>query len=389
MPKLTALFVANVTDPGRYGDGDGLFLEVGKRSGKSWIVRVQSEGKRYDYGLGSASKVSLAEAREQARVVRSQRVKGIDPRDERKKAAGIPTFREAALTVYNLHKGEWKNPKHSAQWWTTVETYALPKIGALKVSDITTGHILDVLEPIWTVKPETARRVRQRVVAVMDWAHGQGYRSDPLHVSAVNSALPKIKRTVRHHPAVEYDKAAAFLAKLRERETMGRLALQAVLLTACRSGEVRGAAWSEVDLDNALWSIPGNRMKAGQPHVVPLSTQAVAVFRRALELRTDKAKLVFPGARSGSPLSDMALLKVMRDLGLEEVPHGLRSTFRDWVSELTDYGADLADAALAHTIKNKVDRAYRRGKLLQKRRKLMQDWADYCEGNWSPPEADD
>lgn len=378
MPKLSAKFVEGKPEPGRYSDGDGLIFIVGKNGNKRWVVRVQSNGKRQDFGLGSFSKVGLAEAREKARATRSLVAQGGDPTAMRKRAQGIPTFREAAKSVYDLNKGEWRNAKHKAQWWTTLETYAFPKMGGLAVDKIDTDHVLEVLQPLWTAKPETARRLRQRIVAVLDWAHGHRFRDQPLHISAVNAALPKFKRKVEHHPAVEYSDAPKFAARLTERETMARLALTAVLLTACRSGEVREAVWSEIDEGNALWRIPGARMKAGSPHVVPLSKQALAVFKRAKELHTIGDRFIFPGAKRGKPLSNMALLKVMRDMDMEEVPHGLRSTFRDWISETTDYSGDLAEAALAHTIKNKVEASYRRGKLLDKRRVMMQDWADYC-----------
>lgn len=382
--KLTDKFVnASRLEPGTYQDGGGLFLKVAKKGSRSWIVRLQglgTTGERKDFGLGGYPAVSLSAAREKAAQYREWIADGKDPKVERSKEYDIPTFENAARTVYEANKGEWKNAKHRAQWWSTLETYAFPKLGDMKVSVIDTEHALAVLSPIWTQKPETARRVRQRIMMVLDWSHAKRYREQPLHIAAVNKALPKVKRKVRHHPAMPYAEVASFLPVLRERETMARLALEALLFTATRSNEVRLAEWKELDLDNALWSIPGSRMKAGQPHVVPLSEQAVRVFKRATELKTIGQGYVFAGHRRGKPLSDMALLKVMRDQGLEAVPHGFRSSFRDWVSEETDYSGDIAEAALAHTIRNKTDAAYRRGKLLEKRRKLMADWADYCEG---------
>lgn len=366
--------------PGRYQDGGGLFLNVTATGSRSWVVRLQSNGKRKDYGLGPYPAISLQTAREMAAQHREWVANGLDPKAERNRAHEIPTFEAAAKIVYDANKGQWKNPKHRAQWWSSLETYAFPRLGKMRVDAIDTDDVLAVLRPLWTTKLETGRRVRQRIVAVLDWAVGERLRSQPLHVAGVNKALPYIKRVVEHHPAMEYSEIADFLPRLRERETMARLALELLILTATRSNEVRLADWREVNLEKRLWSIPASRMKGGKPHVVPLSDQAARVLSRALELKTIGQQTVFAGARRGKPLSDMALVKVMRDMGLSVVPHGFRSSFRDWVSEETDYPGDIAEAALAHTIRNKTEAAYRRGKLLDKRRRLMADWADYCEG---------
>ena len=382
--KLTDKLVSSSKlRPGSYQDGGGLFLKVSPKGTKSWVARLQglgTGGKRLDFGLGGYPAVSLQHAREKAAEHRGLIAEGKNPRHARDRALEVPTFAQAARSVYDENKGEWKNAKHRAQWWTTLETYAFPKIGDMKVSAIDTDHVHEVLLPIWTTKAETARRLRQRIMMVLDWSHAKRHRDQPLHIASVNRALPNVKRKVRHHPAMPYAEVADFLRELRSKVTMARLALEAAILTATRSNEVRLAEWKELDLENGLWSIPALRMKAGQPHVVPLSDQAVRVFERASELKTIGQKYVFAGARHGKPLSDMALLKVMRDLKLEFVPHGFRSSFRDWVSEETDHVSDIAEAALAHTIRNKVDAAYRRGKLLDKRRKLMQEWSDYCDG---------
>ena len=384
MGKLTDTFVkAKNLKAGRYQDGAGLFLNVTDAGTKSWIVRLQGRGtggKRRDYGLGPYPAVSLLAARGLAAQHREWIANGLNPKIERNKALEIPTFKEAAKVVFDANKAEWKNKKHRAQWWSTLETYAFPRVGDMLVNDIDTDHVLDVLSPIWLTKFETARRVRQRITMVLDWAVAKKYRELPLHVTAVNKGLPKPNVKIRHHPAMDYAEIADFMPKLRESETMARLALEVLIFTATRSNEVRLAEWKELDLDKSLWSIPGSRMKAGKPHVVPLSPQAVRIFRRAEELRTMGQRYVFAGQRRGKPLSDMALLKVMRDMGQEAVPHGFRSSFRDWVSEETDYPGDIAEAALAHTIKDKTEAAYRRGKLLEKRHKLMAEWADYCEG---------
>ena len=380
MGKLTATGIRALKEAGRYGDGDGLFLLVGKSGARSWMVRVQKDGKRRDIGLGGERKVSLAKARADAALVCSQVEAGIDPVAERKKAAGIPTFREAAALVHAEHKRGWRNAKHGAQWLSSLEAYAFPMIGDKSVSDIDGPAVRDVLAAIWLAKPETARRVRQRINGVVDWAIGKGYRIAPLPMTAINKSLPKHRATVKHHAAMPYGDVPALIGRLRERESMGRLALEAVILTAARSGELRGADWSEIDLERALWTIPASRMKANREHVVPLSAAALRIFKRMKALRTEGSNLVFPGTVRGKPLSDMTLTKVLRDMGLDCTAHGFRSSFRDWVSEETTFDGTVAEAALAHAIENKVEAAYRRGNLLEKRRALMAAWGDYCDG---------
>lgn len=382
MGNLTATAVKAASEPGRYGDGDGLFLLVGKRGGKSWMVRIQKDGRRRDIGLGSASKVPLKLARQRAGEVREQVEAGIDPVAERAKAAGIPTFREAAKLVHAEHKGSWKNAKHKAQWLSTLESYAFPAFGDRSVAHVDAPAVRDALAAIWLEKPETARRLRQRIRTVIDWAVAKGYREGALAMPVIDKALPKQRAKVRHHKAVPYAELPAFIDKLRQSESMGRLALEAVILTAARSGEVRLATWGELDLNAATWKVPAERMKAGREHVVPLSAPAVALFERMKAHRRDDtdAALVFPGAKRGRPLSDMTLTKAMRDMGREETPHGFRSTFRDWVAEQTTWPADLAEAALAHVVSDKTVAAYQRGSMLEKRRELMAAWADYCEG---------
>ncbi|ANU08457.1 Prophage CP4-57 integrase [Paraurantiacibacter namhicola] len=380
--NLTATAVKAANAPGRYGDGDGLFLLVGKGGAKSWIVRIQKDGRRRDIGLGSASKVPLKLARERAGEVREQIEVGIDPVAERAKAAGIPTFREAARQVHAEHKASWKNAKHKAQWLSTLESYAFPAFGDRLIAHVDAPAVRDALAAIWLEKPETARRLRQRIRTVIDWAVAKGYRDAALAMPVIDKALPKQRAKVRHHKAVPYADLPAFMGQLRASESMGRLALEAVILTAARSGEVRLATWGELDLDAATWAIPAERMKAGREHIVPLSSQAVALFRRMqVHRREDSdAALVFPGLKRGRPLSDMTLTKAMRDMGRTETPHGFRSTFRDWVAEQTTWPADLAEAALAHVVSDKTVAAYQRGSMLEKRRDLMAAWADYCDG---------
>ncbi|WP_066556798.1 tyrosine-type recombinase/integrase [Croceicoccus bisphenolivorans] len=375
MGKLTATAVKAMSEPGRYGDGDGLFLLVGKRGGKSWMVRVQKAGRRRDIGLGSASKVSLALARERARLTRSQVEAGIDPVAERRKAAGVPTFREAAALVHAEHKASWKNGKHKDQWLSSLEAHAFPDIGDRSVAELDAAAVRDVLAAIWLKKPETARRVRQRIRTVIDWAVAKGYRDGPLAMAVIDKALPRQRERVKHHKAVPYAEMPAFMAALRARETIGRLALEAVILTAARSGEVRLAEWSEIDLDAATWTIPAERMKAGREHVVPLSDAAVRLFERMKAYKRGGSDLVFPGQAKGKPLSDMTLTKALRDMGRDETAHGFRSTFRDWVAEQTNWPAELAEAALAHVINDKTIAAYQRGTMLEKRRQMMAAWA--------------
>lgn len=382
MGKLTATAVKAKKAAGRYGDGDGLFLLVGPTGSKSWVVRVQKSGKRRDIGLGGASKVPLTLARERAATVRSQVEAGIDPVAERRKSAGVPTFREAAALVHAEQKKGWRNGKHREQWLASLTAHAFPSIGDTSVAELDGPAVRDVLASIWLTKPETARRVRQRIVAIADWAVAKGYRSAPLAMAAIDKSLPRQKRRPEHHAALPFAELPAFMAKLREREAISRLALEALILTAARSGEIRGATWAEVDLDAALWTIPAERMKAGREHVVPLSPAAVAVFQKAAKwgAKADPAALVFPGAKRGKSLSDMALTKLLRDMKAEAVPHGFRSTFKDWASETTGFANELSEAALAHAISNKVEAAYRRGNLLEKRRVMMGAWADHCAG---------
>lgn len=378
MGKLTATGVKAANEPGRYGDGDGLFLLVGKGGAKSWVARIQKEGRRRDIGLGSASKVTLKLARDRAATARSQIEAGIDPIAERRKAAGIPTFREAAALVHAEHKKGWRNGKHRKQWLSTLETYCFPHFGDVAVSELDAPAVRDALVQIWLSKPETARRVRQRVLAIIDWSVGKGYRDAPLAIASIDKALPKQRGKVKHHKAVPYTEIPAFIERLREKETLGRLALEGVILTAARSGELRLMTWEEVDLEGALWTIPAGRMKAGREHVVPLSVPAVALFRRMQPYRRGDSNLVFPGMVKGKPLSDMTLTKALRDMGMDATAHGFRSSFKDWAAEETMFANELSEAALAHAVKDKTEAAYRRGSLLDKRRTMMEAWARYC-----------
>ncbi|AWW75433.1 integrase [Erythrobacter sp. KY5] len=381
MARLTAASVKAAKEPGRYGDGEGLYLVIGKRGGKSWVVRVQKDGRRRDIGIGSASKVPLKLARERASEVREKIERGIDPVAERARAAGIPTFSDAVKAVHAENAPNWKNPKHSAQWINTLETYAVPTLGNRSVADVDAAAVRDCLAAIWLEKPETARRLRQRINTVIDWAVGKGYRDAALALPVIDKALPRQRAKTKHHAALPYSELPQFMGKLRETESMGRLALEAAILTAARSGEVRLMTWSELDLEAATWTVPAERMKAGREHVVPLSPQAVALFEGMEPHRREYTDLVFPGQKRGKPLSDMTLTKALRDMGVGVTAHGFRSTFRDWVGEQTNWPSDLAEAALAHVVSDKTVAAYQRGTMLEKRRQLMNVWAAYCVGS--------
>jgi integrase len=327
--------------------------------------------------LGSAAKVPLALARDRAAKARSQIEAGIDPVAERRKAAGVPTFREAAALVHAETRKGWRNGKHDKQWLASLDAHCFPAIGDVAVSELDGPAVRDVLSAIWLTKPETARRIRQRVIAIADWSVAKGYRDAPLAMAAIDKSLPRQRRSDKHHAAMPFTDVPEFLTTLRSRESVGRLALEFLILTAARSGEVRGATWAEIDLEGALWTIPADRMKAGKEHVIPLSDAALQVLDRAKPLRSMAAGnggLIFPGLKSGKPVSDMTLTKVMRDAGLAAVPHGFRSSFKDWASETTSFANELSEAALAHAIPNKSEAAYRRGNLLDKRRVMMTAW---------------
>lgn len=379
--KLTATSV-KAASPGRHYDGDGLFLLVSKTGSKSWVVRVQKDGKRRDIGLGSVAKVPLKLARERAADVRSQIEAGIDPIAERRKAAGVPTFREAAALVHAEHLKGWKNGKHSKQWLSTLEGYAFPAFGDVSVGLVDAPAVRDVLASIWLTKPETARRLRQRIRTVTDWAVAKGYREASLPMPVIDKALPRQRDKPKHHAALPHADAPAFLADLRAKETIGRLALEALILTAVRSGDLRGMKWAEIDLDAKLWRIPveDGRGKSGRVHIVPLTAAVIDVLNRAKPHKRGDTDLVFPGSVKGKTLSDNTLRKVAVDMGYPITAHGFRSTFADWVNEQTTFPREIREAALAHVNSNKAEVAYSRTDYLDKRRPMMEAWANYCLG---------
>lgn len=395
MPKkaveLGALQVSRLTQPGRYAVGGvaGLHLWVKPSGNRSWILRVLVGAIRKDIGLGGYPDVTLAGARDAARRARDQILQGVNPIEQRRQAKALlmadqakaKTFKDCSAAFIEDRGDEWRNPKHRQQWHNTLETYAFPFIGGLFVRDISLAHVLEVLQPIWKTKTETAARVRGRIETVLDWAAVRGYRTgdNPArwkgHLDQVLPKPSKVKK-VEHHSAVELDDLAGFIAAVRRVPGMGARALEFAILTAARSGEVRGALWSEFDLKAAHWVVPAERMKAGKEHRVPLSKQAVKLLKSIPRFKG--SDVVFCGIK-GQVLSDMTLSAVMRRMEVDAVPHGFRSTFRDWASERTNFPRELAEMALAHTIESKVEAAYRRGDLLAKRMQMMQAWADFCE----------
>ena len=374
---LSAAFVRTAREPGKYFDGHGLFLRVDPSGARRWVQRIVVRGKRTEIGLGSASLVSLAEAREIALENRKSARSGGDPLKTKREAEAVPTFADAARRVHELHRPTWRNPKHAAQFIATLETYAFSKIGTKKIADVTTADVLAVLAPIWTSKAETARRVRQRVGSVMKWAIAQGWRQDN-PAEAVSEALPKQDRAQTHRKALPYDKVAACIAAVQASGATHatKLAFELLVLTACRSGEVRGAVWDEVDLEAREWTIPADRMKAKRAHRIPLTSRAIEILESARALNAGDG-FVFPGSRAGKPLSDMTLKNLVNELGFDVDIHGFRTSFKTWCQERTNTPRDVSEAALAHSIRDKAKAAYARSDLFQKRRGLMERWAAY------------
>jgi len=388
--RLSAVKVAKLHEPGRYADGGGLYLQVSAYKTKAWTFRYQLNGTPRLMGLGALHTVTLAEARDTARECRKLIRNGIDPIEQKRAkrlqaalegARGV-TFKDAADQYIEAHKASWKNPAHAAQWPATLGAYAYPTIGHLSVASIDTGMMSKVLSPIWTKKPETASRVRGRIEAVLDWATVHGFRrgENPARWRGhLDKILPKRSkvRKVRHHAALPYAEIGAFIVDLRKQEGVSARALEFTILTCARTGETIGAKWSEIDVGKKLWTVPGDRMKSGREHRVPLSDRAIAILK-ALPREND-SDWVFIGGKAGRPLSNMAMLELMRGLDVDAVPHGFRSTFRDWAAEQTNFPHELAEMALAHAVSDKVEAAYRRGDMFEKRRKLAAAWATYCD----------
>lgn len=393
MPKvakeLSALEVGRIKTDGAYAVGGvpGLYFRV-EGGSRAWVFRYVVDGQRRRMGLGPFPAVSLAQARDLGRAARQILQQGGDPlatrletrQQDRLAKAKAMTFKKACELFIASREAEWKNGKHRDQWENTLATYAEPFIGALGVDAIQTSHVMQVLDPIWRTKTETATRVRGRIEAILDWATVRGNRTgeNPARWRGhLDHLLPKPSKIakVKHHPAVPVGDAQAIAARIADAEGMAAKALLFQVLTATRSGEVRGARWSEIDMDACVWVLPADRMKAGREHRVPLSKQAIALL--STQPVIDQCDLVFPSTKL-TPLSDMTLTAVMRRMRLEAVPHGFRSTFRDWAAENTNFPNEVVEMALAHAIEDKTEAAYRRGDLLKKRAALMQEWADFC-----------
>ena len=375
--KLTAAFVRSVREPGLYWDEHGLVLRVKPSGYKQWIQRLFIHGKRRELGLGPLRLVTLAEARDAAVANRKVARAGGDPRTKR--LSSVPTFDQAASKVFKMHRPTWTD-RHAGQWMATLRNYAFPGIGRKRVDRIRSADVMGVLLPIWNEKHQTAKRVRQRISTVMRWAIAQGYRVDNPAGDAIGAALPKPPRVQKHYKALPYEEVAGAVATVRwsDARVSVKLGIEFLVLTACRSGEVRGARWKEFDLDGGEWTIPAGRMKSRREHRVPLSARALEVLAEA-KAYAPHSEWVFPSARGLMPTS-MDFSGLLKTLGVGAVPHGFRSSFRDWAAERTDAPHAVMEAALAHAVRDKVEAAYARSDLFERRRVLMEQWAKFLAG---------
>ena len=388
--ELTAAQVRGNLVPGSYTDRDGLTLRVGNSGNKHWVQRLTINGKQASIGLGSFPTVGLADARQSAAHNRWAVQQGHDPREAKRQElreaearAAIPSFREVAETVIELRRPTWSSDRHGTQWTESLTKHAFPVIGHKRIDSVTTADVLSVLKPIWIEHPETSTRVKQRMGKVLDYAIANGWRSDNPAGGVLNAVLPRRARMKAHHRALPYSEIAEAVRAVRESaaDTATRLAFEFLILTVARSGEVREADWVEVDLDNRTWTVPASRMKARREHRVPLSDRAVDVLTDAWPLSGGIGP-VFPSKRSGKPLSAMAFTALLRRLKIDAVPHGFRSTFKDWTIEQTATPWAVGEAALAHILGNSVEAAYARTDAFERRRVLMQEWADFLNPAW-------
>ena len=380
---LSATRVKAIKEPGRYSDGGGLHLYISKAGRKSWVLRITIDGRRRDIGLGAFPSVSLAKARVKAGDHRAAVADGRDPLAD-KRAPAIPTFREAACAVHEANKPRWRNPKHVAGWMQSLERHAMPTLVNTPLDRIDRGDVLRVLTPIWTARPETARRVRQRMRTVFRWAMAHGFMETNPAGEVIDGALPTMPKVKAHFRSLPYQEVGSALGSIdgSQASIPAKLCFRFVVLTAARSGEARGATWDEIDLQGRVWRIPSERMKAGVEHRVPLSRQSLDLLVEAQVVR-DESGLVFPSPiKQGSPMSDMTLTKILRSTGLAEraTVHGFRSSFKNWALEQTDTPWAVSEAALAHVLGNSTEQAYARSDLFERRRALMQQWADYLTG---------
>ena len=377
---LSTTFARNVAGAGRYSDGNALYLQVKPSGARSWVQRIVIRGRRRELGLGGFPLVSLQEARAQAFSNRKTARAGGDPLAERRRANGMPTFAEAAERVWaDKHPG-WRNDRHSREWLASLERWAFPRIGRMAVSEVTSADVLDALRRVWHQRPETARRLRQRVSAVMEWAVAMHLRSDN-PCDRIGPVLGPQKDLVRHMPALHHSQVAGAIRTIcaSGASPAVKLAFEFLVLTATRSGEVRGARWEEVDLASRVWTIPPVRTKALREHRVPLSRRAVQILDAARELDAGGSELVFPG-QGGKPIGVTRLSRLLKNHKIAGVPHGFRSSFRDWAAETTSYPRAVIESALAHVVTNRTEAAYARSDLFERRRRLMNEWAAYLEG---------
>jgi integrase len=397
LPGLSAVGVSKAKKPGLYADGGGLYLQVTESRAqkgkvvKSWLFRFKLNGHARAMGLGSGTTFTLAEARERARECRKLLDAKIDPIEARNELDQLKlleiskgmTFAECAAAYIKAHRSGWRNAKHVSQWENTLATYAEPVLGPLPVQSIDTALVMKVLEPIWHEKTETASRLRGRIESILGWATVRGYRAgdNPArwrgHLDNLLPTRSKIQK-VEHHAALPYSEMSDFMAKLRAQAGIAALALEFTILTAARTGESIGAKWKEFDVDAKLWTVPADRMKARKEHRIPLSPRALKLIEELRKVRTGEC--VFPGRQAGKSMSNMAMLMLLKRMERADLTaHGFRSTFRDWAAECTSFPREVAEAALAHTLGDKVEAAYRRGDLFEKRRLLMQAWAKHCQ----------
>jgi integrase len=373
---LTDRAVRNLR-PGYHAAGRSLYVQVTDKGSRSWILRTLVHGKRREIGLGSYPDVSVVDAHEEAGRLRKLARQGGDPLAERRRSKVVcPTFEEAATALHDEHKHGWRNSKHRAQWISTLKMYAFPVFGTLAVSEIDTHHVMDALSPIWLIKPETARRVRQRIELVLGWAKARKYRFGDNPAAEIADVLPKQPDAEKHHAAMPHKEVPAFVTKVRKASASDviKLALEFLILTATRTSEVLGATWDEIDLEEATWTVPAERMKAGREHRVPLPDLAIEILQAAKKLGGKIYVFATPG--KDAPLSNMALAMRLRRMGYSVTVHGFRSAFRVWCAERTNFPREVCEAALAHTVKG-VEGDYQRSDLFDKRRELMRTWATH------------
>lgn len=379
--QLTARRVATLKTAGRYVDGRGLILVVDERGNRRWLLRVTVNGRRRDIGLGSCNEVSLAEAREKRDDMRREIRGGVDPLAKRARQKATPSFQDYARDLHGRIAHEWKNPKHAAQWISSLEIYAHPKFGRYLINEVDGSAIKLALARIWETKPETARRVKQRIGRVLSAAAAEGLREGANPARDISEALGKKRPAVKHHAAMPYAELPDFYSRLAESQMSptAKAAFQFLILTAARTSEVLNAEWTEIDEKTKIWTVPATRMKAGEEHKVPLARAALAALADAKK-HSDGSNLIFPGAKEGTPLSNMVFAAALKRMKDRFTAHGFRSSFRDWAEEQTSYPHAVKEAALAHKIRNKVEAAYRRTNLLERRRSLMADWAKFVSG---------